>query len=115
MQRPRLYLDEDVQLAVAAGLRRRGHDVLTTVEAGRGGSSDEEQLRFAISAKRCLFTFNRGHFAELHARVVASGEHHWGIIVSPQLHIGRTVRALAALLSRHPDTELHDKLVWLRG
>ena len=60
MKRPRLYLDEDVHHAVAVGLRRRGHDVLTTIEAGHGGSTDEQQLRCAISDKRCMFTFNRG-------------------------------------------------------
>jgi hypothetical protein len=57
---PRLYLDEDVHHAVATGLRRRGHDVLTTIEAGRSGRSDTEQLDFAIQENRCLFSFNRG-------------------------------------------------------
>ena len=32
------YLDEDVYAGVAAGLRRRGYDVRTAVEAGRLGS-----------------------------------------------------------------------------
>ena len=48
----RLYLDEDVHAAVASGLRRRGHDVLTTVEAGRSGATDLEQLSFAASEER---------------------------------------------------------------
>ena len=49
----RLYLDEDVYQGVALGLRRRGFDVLTTVEAGRRGASDQEQLHFEDRCDRC--------------------------------------------------------------
>jgi hypothetical protein len=69
-RRPRLYLDEDVHAGVASGLRRRGYDVLTTVEARRSGTTDAQQLEFASSEKRCLFSFNRGDFARLHAELL---------------------------------------------
>ncbi|MFO0818413.1 MAG: hypothetical protein U1A77_10760 [Pirellulales bacterium] len=41
----RLYVDEDAsESAVVAGLRARGVDLVTTVEANRCGASDTEQL-----------------------------------------------------------------------
>src|SRR5579871_4811899 len=44
---PRYYLDEDVSHRIAPLVRAAGYDVLTTRDAGRNGTPDEEQLRFA--------------------------------------------------------------------
>ena len=38
------HLDENVNPAVARGLRNRGIDVTTTVATGMNGASDEEPL-----------------------------------------------------------------------
>ena len=99
MPRARLYLDEDVYYGVAVGLRRRGVDVVTTVEAGKTGSSDEHQLEFANGEQRCLFTFNRGDFARLHSAIRRRGLEHCGIIVSPQVSVGAD--------------DLRNQLIWL--
>jgi len=110
---PRLYLDEDVYGGVAQGLRRRGFDVLTTFEAGRSGAGDEEQLQFAVEQGRAIATFNRGHFARLHADYQTAGRRHHGIIVSAQASIGPVVRALARLLSSHDPLQIENRLIWL--
>ena len=48
MSAVRLYVDEDAsESAVIAGLRARGIDLLTTADAGREGTADEQQLEFA--------------------------------------------------------------------
>ena len=47
----RLYFDEDADARLAAALRARGFDVVTTVEAGLLEASDEEQLVYAVSQK----------------------------------------------------------------
>ncbi|MCC6806144.1 MAG: DUF5615 family PIN-like protein [Deltaproteobacteria bacterium] len=114
MKPPRLYLDEDMHSAVAVGLRRRGYDVLTTLEAKRTGTSDEDQLRFAIIDGRALVSFNRGDFAALHASFLANGTDHQGIVLLPQAPVGSVLRALASLLSRESAIGLKNKLVWLR-
>ncbi len=54
----RLLLDEDVYGAVATALRRSGIDAVSTIEAGRGGESDESQLDWAAGENRALFTFS---------------------------------------------------------
>ncbi len=54
----RLYVDEDAgEHAVVQGLRARGLDVLTTIDANRCGSSDRVQLAFAVQHGRAIHTF----------------------------------------------------------
>jgi len=113
LQRPRLYLDEDVYFGVAIALRRRGFEVITTFEAGRSGAPDNDQLLFATSQNMCIFTFNRGHFAEIHKRMISDGKHHCGIIVSRQVSLKATVRMLCAFLSKCSTDDLRDQLIWL--
>ncbi|PHM11492.1 DUF5615 family PIN-like protein [Nostoc sp. 'Peltigera malacea cyanobiont' DB3992] len=55
-QKIRFHLDENVSNAIAEGLRRRGIDVTTTSETGLIAASDEEQLYFAMSQNRVIFT-----------------------------------------------------------
>lgn len=78
-----LYVDEDAgENAVVAGLRARSIDVLTTVEAGRLGSDDPSQLKFASSIGRAIYTFNVGDFARLHNEYLTRNKSHAGIIVT---------------------------------
>ena len=55
-QKIRFHLDENVSNAIADGLRRRGIDVTTTSETGLIAASDGEQLYFAMSQNRVIFT-----------------------------------------------------------
>jgi predicted nuclease of predicted toxin-antitoxin system len=75
----RFHLDENVDPAVADGLRRRGIDVTTTVEADLVRASDEKQLEYAISEGRVIVT----HDADF-LRIAERGESHPGIAYSPQ-------------------------------
>lgn len=65
-QKVRFHLDENVSNIVADGLKRRGIDVSTTPEQGLISVSDEEQLTFACSQQRVLFTQDRD-FLVLHS------------------------------------------------
>jgi hypothetical protein len=73
-----LYANENFPLPVAVELRRLGHDVLTTSEAGKANIAvpDEEVLAFANSEQRALLTLNRRHFVRLHQTNI----NHAGII-----------------------------------
>jgi hypothetical protein len=64
----RLYTNENFPLPVVQELRRLGHDVLTTADAGRSGQSipDREVLAFATEEARALVTLNRRDFFRLH-------------------------------------------------
>ena len=55
----RIYVDEDaMDRDLVEGLRARGVDVLTALEAGMIERSDEEHLDFATREGRILYSFN---------------------------------------------------------
>lgn len=63
-----LYSNENFPLPAVEELRTLGHDVLTTVDAGKANQSipDEDVLAYAISQGCILLTLNRKHFIQLH-------------------------------------------------
>jgi predicted nuclease of predicted toxin-antitoxin system len=91
MSRPvKFYLDEHVHPAIAAGLRRRDVDVLTTKEAGMLTATDIEHLTFAAREQRVIFTQD-DDFLRLHA----SGQTHAGIVYARQrTAVGHIIRGL---------------------
>ncbi len=109
----RLYLDEDVDVALAAALRQRGIDVLTPQEAGRLGLADEDQLTFATREERVFFTHNRGDFARLHQEMMREGRSHAGMILSDQLPVGVLLRRLSNLCFRLTQEEMGNRLEFL--
>jgi Domain of unknown function (DUF5615) len=95
----RLYFDEDAaERAVITGIRDRGIDVLTVQEAGMASASDEEQLAYATSEGRTVYTLNVGDFCRLHAEYLAAGKDHSGILVIPRQRysVGEKIRRLIA-------------------
>ena len=89
----RFYLDEHVHSAIAAGLRRRGIDVLTTQEAEMLGASDEAHIQFALNENRVIFTQD-DDFLRLHTR----GSEHAGIAyIRQQTPVGYIVRGLVLI------------------
>lgn len=110
----RLYLDEDAQrTSLVRALRARQIDVLTANEAGKVGLSDADQLAFAVSQSRTIFTFNRGDFVKLHTEYLQQNRAHPGIIVSDQLEIGVVIRRLLKLLDGRSAEKMHSWLEFL--
>ena len=75
----RFYSNEKLPLEIVKSLRKFGHDVLTSVEAGQAnqGIPDNEVLTYAASENRILITLNSEDFIKLHR----SGINHNGIII----------------------------------
>jgi len=74
-QEIKFHLDENMELAIADGLRRRGIDVTTTEDVDLTGTIDEDHLSFAESHGRVLVTRDTD-FLQLDARL----QRHNGII-----------------------------------
>ena len=76
----RFYTNENFPLQIVAELRRLGHDVLTSLDAGRANASvpDAEVLAFAAAEHRILLSHNRRHFLNLHRHKTAD---HAGIVL----------------------------------
>jgi uncharacterized protein with PIN domain len=89
-QAVKFYTDEHVARAVARGLRERGVDVLTAVEADMLEASDAEHLQLALQENRTVFTQD-DDFLRLHA----AGVEHAGIAYARQgTSIGDIIRGL---------------------
>jgi len=81
----KLYFDEDsMDRRLVAGLRARGADVETAIDAGMIARSDEKHLAYAAAQGRVLYSFNVGDYYHLHAEYLRAGKTHAGIVLARQ-------------------------------
>jgi hypothetical protein len=112
----RFYFDEDsLDRAVVRALRRQGVDILTAGEAGMIRRPDGDQFALAIEAGRVLYTANVADFARIHARHLADGGSHPGVVVRTWqlMPVGVQIGALAALNAARSHSEVRDRLLYL--
>ena len=76
----RFYTNENSPFQVVTELGRLGHDVITSLDAGKANSAvpDAEVLAFAMAEGRIFLTHNRRHFLRPHRHRTAD---HAGIVV----------------------------------
>jgi predicted nuclease of predicted toxin-antitoxin system len=96
----RLYTDEMISPRLAETLRQRGYDARSCHEVARGnqGIPDEEQLAYAASDGRAIFTENATDFYALDAAWKANGRAHAGIIVFGAMTFSALLRRVVAHL-----------------
>jgi hypothetical protein len=113
--RIRLYCDEDsARHSLARELRFRGAEVITAIEANMAGRADEQQLEWAASNDRAIYSFNRGDLYSLHTIWLREGRHHSGIILSRQgLAVGKQMRRLLRLIAALTAEEMRDRIEFL--
>lgn len=97
----KLYLDEDITAAshLAATLRQRGFDVISTIEAGNRTLDDQSQFAYAIAHQRVMLTFNIRDFVPLAQAFYAGGQAFPGLVVSPHLQGHRFDQLLKLVLN----------------
>ena len=116
MSQIRLYVDEDAsEHALVRSLRGRSVDVLTVFEAQMESATDEEQLDFAISQGRSLYSLNVQDFCRLHSEFLAAGKEHAGIMVIPRqrYRIGEKIRRLGDLIDNVTAEQMRNRLEFL--
>jgi len=99
----RFYSSENIALQVVTELRRLGHEVLTSLEAGKANASvpDAEVLAFAVAENRILLSHNRRHFLQLH-RHWTSG--HTGMVLCTfDADFGALAHRIHAAVAAEPD------------
>lgn len=104
----RLLIDEHLSPVIAEQLRKRGHDVMTAIEAGVNGIDDSRVMAWAVSDQRAVVTHNIRDFPPLDAMYLGTSKLHYGIVLVPlgkyslsRQDLGPLVSALHDLLSRH--------------
>jgi len=115
MSRIKIYLDEDVDVEIAARLRAYGFDVLTTRDAGNTGASDEQQLIYAADAQRAILTHNRRDFTRRHKMWRAQGRKHWGILLCKRRHVDDLEMIVVRFLQGHTSAQVKNKLFSLKA
>ena len=116
MSQIRLYVDEDAaQHAVVDGLRARGVDVLTVLDAAKTSATDEEQLEFAALQGRSIYTLNVDDFCRLHSEFLSQGREHAGVILIPRQRysIGEKIQRLMELIESVTAEEMHNRVEFL--
>ena len=102
----RLFADENFPLPVVEALRRLGHDVMTTDDAGKAGQSltDEAVLDCAGADGRAVLSLNRKHFIRLHG----TDRDHAGIVVCTfDLDFGAQAKRIHAAIEARPQLSRH--------
>jgi hypothetical protein len=112
--RLRLYLDEDVPVAIADGLRLQGVDAWTARDAGMLGADDREQLAYAVTKGAAIFSHDDDMLriaSEMHRR----GDSHAGVVFAPRRkhRIGECIRRLERLARRLSAEEMRNRIEFL--
>lgn len=111
-----LYLDEDsVNRALILALKARGLDVTNSLDAGRAGMTDSEQLEHATAVGRVLFTYNIGHFFRLHTQLMEEGGSHGGLILAPQQRysVGEQMRRVLRISRERSSEQMRSRVEFL--
>lgn len=99
-----------ISVAIAEGLRHRGHDVEAVAEHSElRGMTDAELFEYTQTCARAVVTYNRDDFLELDRRSRSQGEIHSGIVILnprrfPQgaVSVGPLIASLAHFLAAGP-------------
>jgi predicted nuclease of predicted toxin-antitoxin system len=110
----RLLVDEDVRPLLARTLRQRGYDAQHVVDLDRAGSSDPEQLAFAVKQRRAILTHNIRHFVLLDRDYREQGRKHYGILVCDQVPFRELLRRTLRCLDQRSDADVRNQVVWLQ-
>lgn len=113
MERPKLYLDEDITDLLARVLRTIGYDVVSAHEVNMNRRTDEEQIFYAIKNKRAILTCNISHFTNLARKCYQDNISHYGVIVTPQLNFKEMLKRVINLLDNNSFNDLKDRYIWL--
>jgi predicted nuclease of predicted toxin-antitoxin system len=86
----RFYSNENIPAQVVTELQRLGHEVVTSLDAGKANSAvpDAEVLAFAAAEGRILLTHNRRHFLRLHQHRTQTTPA-WFFALSTRIFAGR--------------------------
>jgi hypothetical protein len=112
----RLYMDEDSgDTALVLALQNRGVDVITTLSVNRLSFTDEEQLIWASSQGRVLYSYNIRDFYSLHTAFLTQKNFHAGMILVQQQHysIGELMRGIFKLITAKSTEEMENQVEFL--
>lgn len=114
MARLKIYTDENVDVRIAEGLRKRGIKAFSAIEKGLKGISDMEHFRYASEIQAVIFTHDH-HFLQIAKTLTVEGKEHWGVIYVEmnRLGIGECIKGLALYADILSAEEMKNKIEFL--
>jgi hypothetical protein len=109
-----LYIDHNVPAPIAAGLRKRGVDVITCLDDGTTTLDDDLLLDRATSLGRVLFTEDEDLLAIAHQRQL-TGREFSGVAYAHQLNlpIGQAIGDLELLAKVFEPDDMRNRVEYL--
>jgi hypothetical protein len=96
----KLYHDEDHTQEIAAELRRRGIDAVSSHEVENDGLSDLDQFQYAERENRVMVTRNIRDYVDLPAGRINLGSVHPGLILISNKYQGNEIHDIADAIER---------------
>ncbi len=114
MGKIKIYSDEDVDIAIAEGLKRRGVKAWSARDAGNLGLTDEEQLQYAFRNKATIFTYD-DDFLIVADDWVRKWRKHAGIIYvqRQKLSVGECIRRIELIVDILDAEEMKNHIEFL--
>ena len=114
MARLKIYTDENADIRIAEGLKRRGIKAFSAHGKGMIGASDEEHFQFASDMKAVIFTHDH-HFLEIAKKLERVGKNHCGVIFVEmnKLSVGECIRRLALYAEILSSEEMKNQIEFL--
>lgn len=107
-----LYSDEDVDIQIKPLLEAKGYRVLTTQGEQNLGSSDKEQLDYAIKNGYVFLTHNVVDFEKLIMELHNEGRSHPGIILASRKNIYNLSKNIAKKLSQYTQETIENQVIY---
>jgi len=110
----KIYTDENVDIRIAEGLRKRGIKAFSAIEKGLDGSADIEHFKYAFEVQAVIFTHDH-HFLEISKRLTTEGKEHCGVIFieMKRLNVGECIRRLALYADIFSAEEMKNQIEFL--
>lgn len=113
-QAPKLLLDEQLWVGLAALLRKQGFDVVHVDEVGLAETPDPDIFRAAVEKHRAVVTFNIRDFIPLAREYARDGKDYYGIVVSNEISKGELQRRVTNLLENVSAEDLKNIVRYLQ-
>jgi hypothetical protein len=114
LARLKIYTDENVDIRVADGLKRRGFKACSALEEGMIGVDDIEHFNYAAKIESVIFTHDH-HFLEIAGQFTKEGKTHYGVIFAEmnKLGVGECIKRLALYAEVHATEEMMNQIEFL--
>lgn len=114
MARLKIYTDENVDIRIAEGLRKRGIKAFSAAEKGLQGVPDIEHFEYCSNIQAVIFTHDH-NFLEIAKKLNEKGESHWGVIYVEmnRLSIGSCIKRLSLYAEVLSAEEMKNRIEFL--